>query len=98
MFKRQADDDLVGLERHHQQRKDVGEDHCRQHAAQHAEPGGAGQIEPMHGEERADQHLPFQADVEDAGLGGERAAKRDQKDRRRGAKRRDDQRDVEQAL
>jgi hypothetical protein len=31
-----------------------------------------------HGEEGTDQHLAFETDIEDAGLGGERASQRDE--------------------
>ena len=94
----EPDHHLVGAEGDDQHDEDEGEDHRRGDAAENAEPGRAGEDRADDREEGADQHLALEADIEDAGLGGERAAERDEQDRRGGADGRDDQRDVEEAV
>ena len=89
--------DLVGAEGDDEQGKDQRENEGRRDPAEDAAPGRACPDRAQHREEGASQHLAFQADVEDAGFGGEGAAKRHHQDRRRGAEHGDDQRDVEKA-
>ena len=85
----QADEDLVGVEAVAQQ----GDDRRPEHAAEHAagehrqEEPVAGVLAREHrdaaGGDRADDELPFGADVPDVGAKAHRQAERDQQQRRR---------------
>jgi len=97
-IERQTDDHFVGAERHHEQREGGGHGHGGGNPDQQATQRRPGPDRPQDAEEGADEHLTLETDIENAGLGRERPAERDQQDRRRRAQRRGDERDIEDTL